>query len=161
MFYEYSFTYYGKEELVMKKKRKNTAAVHNTTGNLIRSLVCGAGIGVVVWTLLLFVSALILSKLSEPELFIMPVVFVQAAFASFFASFASSRMSGLRSAVPGLITGAVLIFAVTAISLACAGNSGEVSGMLKILLCVDFLMFSLIGAKFAAPSPKRKKRARK
>lgn len=145
----------------MKKKRKNREAVQNTTSLLVRSLACGAGIGVIVWTLLLFASALILSKLSQPEVFIMPAVFIQAAVASLFASVCASKLSRLRSFLPGILTGAVLIFAVTAISLACSGNSGEVSILLKILLCVDFLMFSLIGAKIAMPSAKRKKRAHK
>ena len=145
----------------MKKKRKSREAVQNTTSLLIRSLVCGAGTGVVVWTILLFTSALVLSKLTQPEIFIMPVVFVQAAVASFFAAVCTSKLSKIRSLLPGVLTGAVLIFAVTAISLACSGNSGEVSILLKVLLCIDFLMFSLIGAKIAMPSTKRKKRVHK
>lgn len=144
----------------MKKNRASDSSKGSALG-MARALGIGMGSGVIVWTALLFVAAWLLVRMAEPERFIIPAVFVLAAVSSFTSSCIASKLCGARSFVPGLVTGGALLFAVWAISLACAGSEGEISVVFKLLLCADFIIFSLLGGKLTQPSGKRPKKKRK
>lgn len=145
----------------MKKKNKSGDSSKGTALGMAKALGIGMGSGIIVWTALLFGSAWLLVRTAEPEKFIIPAVFVLAAVSSLTSSCIASKLSGTRSFIPGLITGGILLFVVWAISLACAGAEGEISMVLKLLLCVDFMIFSLLGGKFAQPSGRKTKKKRK
>lgn len=143
------------------KKNKAGDSSKGTVSGLVKALGIGMGSGVIVWTVMLFGTAWLLVRTAEPEKFIIPAVFVLAAASSLTSSCVASKLSASRSFIPGLVTGGVLLFAVWAISLACAGADGEISVILKLLLCADFLIFSLLGGKLTQPSGKRPKKKRK
>ena len=143
------------------KNKKTQSPSKNKTSSAFKAIGTSTLSGLIVWTVLLFIASYIISKLSVPENFIIPAVFILAALSSLTSGAVCTRLMKKRSYFPGLITGGILILLVFVLSLLCAGNGGAVSTPLKALICVDFLVFSLLGAKLALPgAPKKRKRRR-
>lgn len=142
-------------------KNKPKTPTKNKTVSTFKAIGTSTVSGLIVWTILLFVASYIISKLSGPENFIIPAVFILAAVSSLVSGIVCTKMMKKRSLLPGLISAGVLILLVFILSVLCAGNEGAVSAPLKALICVDFIAFSLLGAKLAVPgAPKRRKSRR-
>lgn len=143
------------------KNKKSPHHEKKKSISLAKALAAGTGAGMVVWTLLVFAASYIISGLDEPESLIVPAVLVLAAVASVTSGAVSSKLSGVTSLLPGIITGAILLVCVFLLSIACADTSYESSAVLKTILCVIFLLFSLLGAKLAVPTVKPKRHSRR
>lgn len=141
------------------KTKKNTNSPRAVSS--VKAILTGAVSGIIVWTILLFLFAFFIAKLSEPENFIIPAVFVLAAVSALLSGIICTAMSGKRSFLPALICGGILLLLVFILSVACAKPDNNTSMALKALLCADFVVFSLLGAKFAMPSTKSKRKRRK
>ncbi|MBP5246198.1 MAG: TIGR04086 family membrane protein [Clostridia bacterium] len=138
----------------MKKKtvdRKKTGSVP-----FAKALLFGTLAGLSAWTVLLVIAAYVLSGRSEPENYIIPAVFALAALSALIAGLTVSKTSDYGVLLPGIVQGLTLLALVFVLSLAFSGDKGEESVALKALLCADFLIFSLLGAKLAQKSPKKR-----
>lgn len=143
----------------MTAKRKK--APESKKASFFKALAIGAGVGIAVWAVLLVGASYLIAGRAEPEKLILPAVFLLAATAAFVAGIVSGKLSGSGVLAPGLITGVLLLAAVWAVSLVCAaGAPGTASLPLKALLCVEFPLFAVIGARMALPSGKPKRRRR-
>lgn len=136
----------------MATKRAKAKAAKKSEGS--RSLLGAVGTGVLagslIWVILLIGLSFLIVRSGEPEKLILPCVFLLAACAAVSAGAVCTRFAK-AGVVPGLISGIVLLAVVWALSLALAsGESGSVSVPLKLLLCAEFPVFSLIGAKLAS-----------
>ena len=132
----------------MATKRVKAKAAKKSEGS--RSLLGAVGTGVLagslIWVILLIGLSFLIVRSGEPEKLILPCVFLLAACAA-----VSARLAKAGILVPGLVAGILLLAVVWALSLALAsGESGAVSVPLKLLLCAEFPVFSLIGAKLAS-----------
>ena len=136
----------------MKKKtvdRKKTGSAP-----FAKALLFGTIAGIAVWTVLLVAAAYFLSGQNEPENYIIPAVFTLAALSALCAGLTVAKMLKNGVLLPGIAQGLILLALVFALSLAFSGDKGEESLAMKALLCGDFLIFSVLGAKLAQKSPK-------
>ena len=141
-----------------KKKAERKTGKGKGASSLGRAVPMGIGVGTAVWIVLLIAFSYFISRAGDPEGFIIPSVFVLASVSALAAGFTAGRIFRGSFLASGLLTGAALLLIVWAISLVCAGG-GETSPILKILICADFVLFSLIGARLSIPSGKHKKHA--
>ncbi len=142
----------------MKKKKPQGTP---KTVSAVKAIFTGAVSGIIVWTVLLFIFAFFIAKLSQPENFIIPAVFVLAAVSALIAGIICTYILKKRSFLPGLACGGILLLLVFILSVACAKPDTDASIALKALLCADFVVFSLLGAKLAAPGTKSKRKRKK
>ena len=143
----------------MKNKPKATAK--SKTTSTFKAIGTSTMSGLIVWTVLLFIASYIISKLSQPENFIIPAVFILAALSSLTSGMVCTKLMRKRSLLPGLMAGGMLILLVFVLSVLCAGNEGAVSVPLKALICVDFVIFSILGAKLAIPGSQKRRKSRR
>ena len=124
----------------------------------IKALAVGTLVGGLVWATLLIGLSLLIVRTSEPEKLILPCAFLLAACAAACAGGVCARLAKKRVLVPGLASGAALLLVIGALSLVFACGSGQTSPLLKGLLCAEFPLFSVIGARLALPKSGGKKR---
>ena len=141
------------------KTKKNTNSPRTVSS--VKAILTGAVSGIIVWSGLLFLFAFIIAKLSQPENFIIPTVFILAALSSLLSGIVCTSMSGKRAFLPAIVCGGIFLFLVFVLSVACAKPDNDASLTLKALLCADFMVFSLLGAKFAMPGAKSKRKRKK
>ena len=132
----------------MSPKRKKGERVQIP---LAKALAAGTLAVGLVWIILLIGLSVLIVKSTEPEKLILPCVFLLAACAAVCSGAVCARLAGAGILMPGLAAGVLLLAVVWVLSLAFAyGTSGEVSLPLKLLLCGEFPLFSLVGARFTA-----------
>lgn len=138
------------------KKMRNRKLAEKKAISLGKALAIGLGTGLAVWAALLLGASAVIAGFDDPERYIMPAVFLLAATAAFTAGAVSGRLFGGGVLAPGLLSGGVLLLAVWALSLACAGGGDTMTSLpLKLVLCAEFLFFALIGARIAKPARKK------
>lgn len=143
--------------MVLKKRKSNTK-VKLRANSLIKSILIGAGIGIIVWVILLVASSAVISGFEEPEKFVTVIAFALIALCSFASGIVSVKLSGTKNVLPGFASGLILLFAVWMLSLALSSDTGTMSLPLKLILVFNFLFFSLLGAFAGRPSTKVKRR---
>lgn len=140
------------------KKKKSGATVKKTANSFVKSILVGAGTGIITWLVLLLCSSAFISGTNEPEKFITVTAFVLIAVSSFIAGITGIKLSGVRNILPGLASGAVMLFAVWVVSLAVSHGKSDMSLALKLLIAFNFLFFAAFGAFIGKPSGKIKRR---
>lgn len=140
----------------MKKRKSSQSAKKGN--NFVKSIFIASGIGLITWLLLLTGASAFLSGMAEPEKFITASAFVLIAISSFASGIVSCRLSGLKNVLPGLASGAVMLFAVWVLSFAVSNGKSDMSLALKLLIAFNFLFFAVFGAFIGRPSGKIKRR---
>lgn len=140
------------------KKRKSTGTSGKKGNTFVKSILWGAGIGIIVWLLLLVGVSALISGMAEPEKFVTAVAFVLIAVSSFVSGITSGKMSGIKNVLPGLASGAVMLFVVWMMSLAVSNGKSDMSILLKLIIAFNFLFFAMFGAFVVKPSGKIKRR---
>jgi len=140
------------------KKRKSNTVTKVKAHSMLKSIFIGAGIGIILWALLLVAVSALLSGLDEPEKFVSAAAFLLIALCSFVSGIVSVKLAGEHNILPGFASGVVLLLIVWALSLALSRSDGFISLPLKLIVVFNFLFFALLGALAGRPSRKIKRR---
>lgn len=136
----------------MRKKKR----VEKKRLSVPECLVVGTAGGFAVWLILLFAFAACIAKSQTPEKLILPAVFVLAGVSSFTGGLLT-RLFYPGKVLVSLLTGFLLLCVIELASVICTGGAaGPVSIPLKVLLAIEFPLFSLVGASLLRPRKRRR-----